>query len=185
MNSPVYFFITLDDCRTFYVPPPPTVSTARHGRRFCFILFRILTLFGSRPIPNIWERVPRGPLPLCNASPACAQTIPENYTGIRFISFLVFIFFFLHRRDRLLNNSACTLEVGSRCETVTALWVHSILVCARQKKKKKRNPLKWPLFARFNSVGFDQTPPTRLSLFVLTFICICMSNGNKKKRPTV
>lgn len=74
INSPVYFFITLDDCRAFYVCPGPPHRSPRITIVFLYIytyiyLFFIshFTLFRSVPGRSLtFERVPRGPQrPVC------------------------------------------------------------------------------------------------------------------------
>lgn len=117
MNSPVYFFITLDDCRAFYVRPAAAAAAPPLYPAFVFIF-----IFPVSPQPPSHRRQRslnnRAAPPGTGIAPrARGEQYPKITPGFVFISFFVFP----RARDGLLNNSACTLEVGSRCETVTAL----------------------------------------------------------------
>lgn len=128
-----FIFLSLSTIAERFMSAPvrrTTIPTVAVCFFFIFFYFAFYFIpFGSRPIPNIWAGPPG------TTTPRARKQYPKITLG--FVLFGSFFFW----PDRLLNNSACTLEVGSRCETVTALWVHSILVCAR-----KKNPVKWPLF---------------------------------------
>lgn len=142
-------------------PPPPRPTVAPLATVFILFYFFFIshfTLFRLVPGRSLtFEHVPRG-----SRRP---RVRANNTRKLHWDSFYFVFFFFFPTVYRLLNNSVCTLEVGSRCETVTALWVHSILVCAR----KKKIPVKWPHYSGFNSDGFDQTSTAPLLLYIIRY----------------